>query len=277
MLASGSEETSEARAGTIRVVTFTTTRAVTASLAAVSVKRVASRGALLEIARRPSVSLVADASNVFHGIPRGAVCTVGAAGKVLLGPASSAVITVVRAYGTLAGNSLVSGKALALSSVAVTDALVGALGPRVKVVGVDHVTNPSEILGAGAQRAIGAGPLRLAVDAGVALAVVVELTGAVARALVLAHPRAAVASFVPGVLATGSPGLISEGRLTRRHRGRLPSGLSGHLGGLASRQAGRFRGGIRLSQGAHNGGEHNNSFDHLRRCQCEDNKSDLSQ
>lgn len=274
MLASGSEEPSEARAGTIRIVAFTTARAVTASLAAVSVKRVSSRGALLEIARRTSVSLIADATNVLHGIPRGAVCTVGTAGKVLLGPASSTIVTVVRADGTLAGNSLISGKALALSSVAVAKTLVGALGPGMKVVGVDHITDPGEILGASAQRAIGAGPLGLAVNAGVALAVVVELAGAVSRALVLAHAGAAVASLVPGVLATSSPGLVLERRLAGRHGGGLAGGLSRHGSRLTTGQASGDRGGS--TKGAHNGGEHNNSSDHLNN-QCEVCKYDLGQ
>jgi hypothetical protein len=165
---------------------------------------------------------------MLHGIPGSAVCTVGTRSKVLLRPASSTVVTVVRAKSTLASNTFVTSKALAITSVTIANTFVGAFGPGVEIVGVHNVTNPGEIFGAGAQGAIGSGPLWFTVNASVALAVVVELAGSVSRALVLAHTSAAVASLIPGVLATSSPGLICERRLAGRHSGRLTSGLSRH-------------------------------------------------
>jgi hypothetical protein len=178
VLAPGTEESSEARAGTIAEVAFATARALTASLGTISIKRVSSGRALLEIAGRSSVSLVANAPNVLHSIPGLAVCTIGTAREVLLGPASSTVVTVVRADGTLTRNTFVSCKALALSSAAIADTLVGALSPGVEVVGVDHITDPGKVLGASSQGAIRPRPLGLTVNAGIAQAVVVKFAGA---------------------------------------------------------------------------------------------------
>lgn len=243
MLASGSKKPSETSAGTIRVVAFSTARAVTAGFISISIKRVGSRRALLEIAGRATVTLVADAPNVFHRIPGSAVCTVSTGSKVLLRPASSTIVTVVRAYGTLARNTLVTSKALALTSVAIADTFVGALSPGVKIVGIDHITNPSKILRAGSLGAIRASPLSFTINSGVAFAVVVELTGSVTRALVLAHTCATVTSLVPSILTTSSPCLIRKRRLTGRHSRRLSSGLSRHAGGLTRRLTGRLESG----------------------------------
>jgi hypothetical protein len=260
VLAPGSKESSEASASTIRIVAFPTTRAVTAGFISIPIKRISSRGALLEIAGRSTVSLVADTTDVLHGIPGGAVCTISTGSKVFLGPASSTVVTVVRANRTLTSDALVAGEALALTSVAVANTLVGALSPGVEVVGVDHVTNPGKILGTGALRAIGASPLGLTINAGVALAVIVELAGSVAGALVLAHTGAAVASLVPSVLASSSPDFIHERRLTGGHAGRLARRRGGDAGRLARRIAGGA--GSRITKGPHKSGEKNNSFDH---------------
>lgn len=217
MLASGSEESSEARAGTIAEVAFATARALTASLRTISIKRVSSRRALLEIAGRSSVSLVANAPDVLHRIPGLAVRTIGTAREVLLGPASSTVVTVVRADGTLTRNTFIASKALALSSAAIADTLVGALSPGVEVVSINHITDPSKVLGASSQGAIRPRPLGLTVNAGIAQAVVVELAGTMSRALVFAHASAAVASLIPGILSTSSPGFVLERRLAGRY------------------------------------------------------------
>jgi len=259
VLASGSEETSEARAGTISVVAFTTARALTASLSTISIKRVRTRRALLEVAGGSSVSLIADATNVFHRVPGSAVSAVGTGSKVLLGPASSTIVTVVRADGTLASNTLVASKALALTSGAVAHTLVGALRPGVEVVGIDNVTNPGKVLGASSQGAIRASPLGLTVDSGVAQAVVVELAGSVSGALVLAHTSTTVASLVPGILATSSPGLVTEGRLAGGGTG----GLSSRLGGALSGLAGGLTSGIGDGKGASHGGKKNKRFNHF--------------
>jgi len=50
VLASGAEETSEAAASSIGIIALSSSRAVTASLSAISIKRVKARRALLEIA-----------------------------------------------------------------------------------------------------------------------------------------------------------------------------------------------------------------------------------
>lgn len=239
MLASGSEESSEARAGSISIIAFTTTRALAAGLSTISIKRVRTRRALLEVAGRSSVALVANATNVLHGVPGGAISAVGTGSKMLLGPASSTVVTVVGTHGTLASNTLISSEALAVASGTVTHTLVGALRPGVEVVSIDHITNPGEVFGAGSQGAIRAGPLGLTVNTGVAQAVVVELAGSVSRALVLAHTGATVTSLIPGVLAAGSPRLVLKGRLT-----------GGNRGGLRSRPSRRLR---RLSSGLPSG------------------------
>jgi hypothetical protein len=67
---------------------------------------------------------------------------------MFLRPASSLIVTVVRAHGTLAGSSFVSSEALAFSRGTVASSLVGALRPRMEVVRVDGGTDPSEIEGA---------------------------------------------------------------------------------------------------------------------------------
>jgi len=102
----------------------------------------------LKIACRSTVSSIAQTSHMFHGIPRLRVHSASLGGKVLLGPASATVIAVIRASSTLAGNSLVSSKALAFSSGTVAGSFIRALHPRVKIVSIDNRSNPSIVLGA---------------------------------------------------------------------------------------------------------------------------------
>jgi hypothetical protein len=167
----------------------------------------------LEVARRSSVASIADATNVLHRVPRLGISAGCAASKVLFRPASAPVIAVIRANGSLAGNSFVTRKAGALSGRSVAEALVGALRPGVEVVGVDDIADPREVLGACAQRAVGASPLRLPIETNIALAVVVELAGTMSRALVLAHSRSTVSPLVPCILSTLGPDLVLEGGL----------------------------------------------------------------
>jgi hypothetical protein len=149
---------------------------------------------------------------VFHCVPRSGVHAVSLGSKVLLGPASSTVIAVVRADGTLASNALISSEALALTGGSIANTFVGALNPGVEIVVVHNTTNPGEVLGACAERAVRTSVLGLAVNALEASAVVVELTGSMSRALVLAHTSLAVATLIPGDL---SPRLLD----VRRSRG----------------------------------------------------------
>jgi len=65
-----------------------------------------------------------------------------------------------------------------------------------EIVGIHHVSDPSEVLGAGALRAIRTSPFGLAIQTREAQAVVVELAGAVVGAVVLAEAALAVSSLV---------------------------------------------------------------------------------
>jgi len=69
ILASGAVEPGEARAGALVVVAETPSRAVTTSFVTVSIEGILTSRTLLQIARRASVSGVANASDVLHGIP----------------------------------------------------------------------------------------------------------------------------------------------------------------------------------------------------------------
>lgn len=127
---------------------------------------------------------------MLHGVPGSTtlVVLVGApslGGKVLLRPACSAVITVVRTSGTLTGNAIISRETGTSTRLAVTGSLVGALHPRVKVVGVHDVTYPCEISGTSTLRAVRASPFSFAIKTSKALAVVVLLTSSVVGAVVL--------------------------------------------------------------------------------------------
>ena len=69
ILASGAVEPGEARAGALVVVAQTSARAVATSFVSISIEGILASRTLLQIARRTSVSGVADASHVLHGIP----------------------------------------------------------------------------------------------------------------------------------------------------------------------------------------------------------------
>ena len=105
MLASGSEEASEASADTVGVVADSTAGAVTASLVTVSGKGIGAGGALLLVAGGAAVSSITEASHMLHGIPGGLVHASSFAGQMLLRPASSLVVTVVGAHGCIALHS----------------------------------------------------------------------------------------------------------------------------------------------------------------------------
>lgn len=209
VLASSSEETSEARTKTIGVVANSSSRAIASGLISVSGQRVGSRRALLLVARRTTVASITQATHMLHGVPRSLVHASGLGGKMLLGPASSLVVAVVGADGSLASSTLVTSEALALTGAAVADTLVRALGPGMNIVGVNSGANPSKVKGAGARRAVGAGPLIISVQSSEAFAVAIHLTSSVAGALILAHASLAVSLLGPHILA---PGLLHKRR-----------------------------------------------------------------
>jgi len=138
---------------------------------------------------------------MLHGIPRLSVLTTSLHGKMLLRPASSTIIAVVRAEGSLASNAFIAGEAGAHAGLAVAKTLIGAFSPGVQVVGSNDITDPSVIVGASALRAIRTGPFRLHIETSEALAVVVHLASSMIGAMVLAETSLAMSLAVPGDLA----------------------------------------------------------------------------
>lgn len=119
MLAVRAVEAGEARACTVAEVADTATRAVTSGFVTVTVERIRTRGALLELASRTTVTCVTEAANVFHSVPRRGVGTARLNSQMTLRPARAAVVTVVRAGRTLASHTVISIEALAGPALAV--------------------------------------------------------------------------------------------------------------------------------------------------------------
>ena len=172
-MASGAVVTGKARACAVVIVADSSTRAVTSSLVAISVDRVSTRGTLLQLAAGSPVSCIAEASDMLQGIPGKLVRSTTLAGQVLLRPAGSSVIAIVRACGTLASNTIITREARAGASLAIAGALVGALRPGVHIVGIHHLTDPSKVTRASTLRAIRSSPLILSIKTLEALAIVV--------------------------------------------------------------------------------------------------------
>jgi hypothetical protein len=110
---------------------------------------------------------------MLQGVPRLGVGPVRFGSEVFLGPASAPVVAVViiGANRSLAGHTLVSGKAPAQPRATVTEAFIGALCPGVEVVGIHNLPYPREVFGAGAQGAVWTRPPRLSIGTGETLAV----------------------------------------------------------------------------------------------------------
>jgi len=229
VLAVGAVETRKACTSTILVITDTSTRAVTPSLVTVSIKGIRAGRTLLQLAGRATVASVTETTNMLHCIPRGIVCANGLASKVLLGPASSTVVTVIRTSRTLASDTVVAREALARPRLAVTCTLVGALYPRMEVVRVNNISNPCEIARASAKTAVRTGPLWLAVEACETLAVAILLACSVVGTVVLTQTTIAMAALVPCDL-TPSLDRIGGGSgrgIRRRHRSQAVTGSVG--------------------------------------------------
>jgi len=79
---------------------------------------------------------------VLERVPRAGVGLGCLVGELLLGVADTTAVAVVRADGTLAGDTIIVVKALTLTSLAVADALVRALDRRVGLVGGGGNGNP---------------------------------------------------------------------------------------------------------------------------------------
>jgi hypothetical protein len=197
ILAVGAIETRKACTGAILVVTDTSARAIPASLIAVPIEGICARRTFLQLASGAAVASVAETTNMLHCIPRGIVFAISLDGKVLLRPASATVVAVIRAGRTLASNTVIAREALARTRLAVTCTLVRALHPRVEIVRVDDISDPSEIARASAKTAIRASPLGLAVETCEALAVAILLTRSVVGTVVLTETAIAMPALVP--------------------------------------------------------------------------------
>jgi len=218
VLASGSEEARVAATSSSVVIADSASRAVSASLCSITVQRVSTGGALLKFTSRASVSSVAVASDVLHVVPRLGVQSVLLICKVLLWPADTSVIAVHWAHSTLASNTVVSREAFTSSGLSVARTLVGALHPRVKIVGVYYISNPGEVLRACSQRAISSHVSVLAVQTYMAPAVNIKFAHAVTRARVLAESARTRSLLIKGILmlVMGTRCRLGSGSGTRR-------------------------------------------------------------
>lgn len=243
MLTHVSEETFKAHTQSLLVVTNTPTRTIPTSLVTKSSLRVWSTWTLLQLTCRPSIADITQTAHGLHGIPWLRVDASRLVCQNALGEARTAVVAVLRAGGSLTSNTIIAVEAMTLSRGSVALALVAALHPGVQVVGADHVSHPSKVLGTGAQRAVRASPGRLSIDAHMALAVAVHLALTVAVAVVLAQTSLAAAA-VP-IVDHLAPPL----RLVGGCRGGHTGGLARRLGrglhsGLLRRIAARLAGGL---------------------------------
>jgi hypothetical protein len=185
-LTAGAEVASEALAKASAVVADTTSRAIAALAVTVAEKDIRASRAFLERAVRAAVTEITDAANVLERVPWGAVGLACLVGELFLGVADAASVAVVGADGTFAGNAVVVVEALAFTSLAIADSLVGAFDRRVGLVGRGGDGNPGVRLGACSVTAISTSPSDFAVRAVVARALVVGAAGAVAGAAVRA-------------------------------------------------------------------------------------------
>jgi len=130
---------------------------------------------------------------------------------MLLRPACSAVIAVVRTKSSLTSDTIVTREAAAGAGGTIACPFVGALDPRMEIVGIHYVTDPSEVLGTGTLRTIWTSPFRFTIQTCEAQAVIVELACAVVGAVVLAEAALTVSSLVKSYL-TPSLGCIGRSR-----------------------------------------------------------------
>ena len=146
---------------------------------------------------------------------------------MLLRPACTAIIAVVGTKSSLTSDAIVAREATASARGTVACPFIRALDPRMEIVGIHHVSDPSEVLRAGALRAIWTSPFRLTIQTCEAQTVVVELAGAVVRAVVLAEASLTVSSLVESYL---TPSLGRVGRSSGGIVAWLRGGLRGRLG-----------------------------------------------
>lgn len=246
MLALGTEKASEALANARAIVADSTTRAITTGFVTVPREGVRSGGTLLLVAGGTTVASITETTDMLHGVPRLIIHTSSLASKMLLRPASSLIITVIRANGTLTSSSFVASKALTLSRTTITSPFVGTFSPRMHVVRVDGRTNPSKIIRTSARRAIRTSPFSLTIKTLETLAVAIDFASTMARALILTHTRLAVTLLSPHPL---TPRFVDEGRRTGGNTGRFTSRVGRHVGRLCRRLIRRLTGGFTSGSG----------------------------
>jgi len=95
----------------------------------------------LKGAVRSTESKITDASNMLLRIP-GSVGSSSINSELHLSGAESSLAALIRADGTLTSDTIVVGKALTLSNLAVANSLVGTLDSRVSIVSVGSDGNP---------------------------------------------------------------------------------------------------------------------------------------
>lgn len=124
-------ESFKAATDTAIIVAHTSSRAISSSFAAVAVEWIRSGGTLLQFACRSAIAVVTEAAHRLGCVPRFIIDAASLVSQHALREADAAVVAVFRANCALAGNAIVAVKAFTHTSGAITDALVGALSPRV--------------------------------------------------------------------------------------------------------------------------------------------------
>lgn len=145
------------------IIAETSSRAFTACFVAIAVERIPTRWAFTHITCRAAVTCIAQTSNMLVRVPRKSVSPSSLLSEELLGPACTMLAALVRTNGALTGDAFVSHKAFTSSSLSVTDTLVRALSPRMKIVRVHNTSNPCVIPRTSAQRTVRSYPIGFAI------------------------------------------------------------------------------------------------------------------
>ena len=179
----------EARTSSRVVVAQATARAVTARLVTLTLEYIGARRALDERAVGAASAKIAHASDVLLGVPGLRVQAASLIGELLLGEAHPGLGAVVRAYSSLAGDSLVILEASTRASLCIARSLIGALRDGVRIVSGDDISHPGLILRASSLRAVGLRPSGLAVNSRIALTLIIGTALAVTTASIGAVRR----------------------------------------------------------------------------------------
>lgn len=108
---------------------------------------------------------------------------------------------LVRTNSALTSNSFVSHETITGSRLAITDALVRAFSPRVKVIRVDHTAYPGVISGTGSKGTVSTNPIGFTIKSSVTLAVTVHLTSTMPRAFIFTNSSLTMSATIPRYLA----------------------------------------------------------------------------